>query len=82
MSSPPHTREGLNVDSVPVISCTGAENCLYGQLTGYMVPSCSRNRYRKDRNMRLKMMETVGVSERSVYSYHTTGASPANHIPI
>jgi len=35
----PHTREELNVDSVPVISCTGAENCLHGQLTRYVVPS-------------------------------------------
>ena len=58
----------LNVDSVPVISCTGAENCLHGQLTGYMVPNYRRNRYRKGRNGYLRAMETVGVSARSVYT--------------
>lgn len=71
----PHTGEELNVDSVPVISCTGAENCLHGQLTRYMVPNCRRNRYRKGRKGYLRTMETVGVCERSVYSYHTTGTS-------
>jgi hypothetical protein len=69
----PHIGEELNVDSVPLISCTGAENCLNGQLTGYMVPNCRRNnRYRKGRNGYLRTMETVGASESTVCSYRTT----------
>lgn len=62
----PSHRGVADVDSVPVISCRGAENCLHGQLTGYMVPSCRRNRYRKGRNGYLRTMETVGDYGRSV----------------
>jgi len=46
----PLIEEGLNGDSVSVISCTGAKNCLHGQLTGCTVSNSRRNRYRRGRS--------------------------------
>jgi hypothetical protein len=47
----PHKGEERNGDSMPVISCTGTESCLHGQLTNCTVSNYTRSRYSKDRNL-------------------------------